>query len=366
MKRALAVLALLASVMTMAAPATTAHAADGEWRRVGLPFLWPSAGLGNISATGPSDVWVAGVQGAFCIPQIASWGCSLESDGNPVVRRWNGSAWEEFPLHGWSGNGPMETVAAAAPDDVWVSYSLSFIADPPRYLARFDGTGFIEVDPPEAGTGFEVAANAAGTWVMTHEGEAPLYRRAGDGWQPVAGTGLSRVMDMAARTSTDAWAVGQGGPDGRSAIAHWDGQIWQPVDFPYDGPALYDVLPVSATDVWAAETGTGRLVRWNGSTWSQVTLPDGVEGVHLAVDGSGTVWAGGAERVVVDGYHRRRPVLLSYAGGTWQRTPVSMPWGANTMSISDLTTVPGHGSIWLTANTSTGPVVLAKESTTRP
>ncbi len=165
---------------------------------------------------------------------------------------------------------------------------------------------------------------------------------------------------MRARTATDAWAVGRGTND-RAAVAHWDGQSWQPVDYPNDTHTLHRVLPVSATDVWVSVGGADYVTHWNGSTWSQVDLPSGVTSVDLVVDGSGTVWAGGQEWVTVDGYSKRRPVLLSYAGGIWQRTPVSMPWGADEMAVAELSTVPGTGALWLVANSSTGPVVLTKD-----
>ena len=373
MKRALTRLTLFATAATAIAAASTAvpaaaqvsspaaapvRAADGDWRQVGLPFLWPNAGLIDVSATGPSDVWVAGLQGSFCIPQIASWGCYAKSDGNPVVRRWNGSGWQEYPLPGWSGNGPMTAVGTAAPDDVWVSSQGYY--EQPKYLAHFDGSAFTRIQPPTPNTPFKVFAGAAGTWLSSGSGETALYRWTGGGWQFAEGTGLSYVVDLRARTATDAWAVGSRA-DGHAALAHWDGRSWQPVDYPSDTHTLHRVLPISANDVWVSVGGAAYVTHWNGSAWSQVDLPSGVTSVDLAADGSGTVWAGGQEYVTVDGYSKRRPVLLSYSGGTWQRTPVSMPWGADEMGIAELARVPGTGALWLVANSSTGPVVLTKD-----
>ncbi|XRQ11197.1 hypothetical protein ACN3XK_10005 [Actinomadura welshii] len=349
------------------APATAtanAKAAAAERRRVGLPFLWPNADLTGISAAGPSDVWVSGVQGAVCIPHIATWGCLWQSDGNPVVRRWDGAQWREYALPGWKGNAPMGRVAAAAPDDVWIS---AVGLDPQvRYLAHFDGTAFTKVEPPVAGARFGVFADASGTWLATSDGDAPLYRRTGDGWQPAQGTGMSFVSDVQARTATDAWAVGWIGPDRAPAVAHWDGESWQPVSYSRDDAALNTVLPVAADDVWATVQGADYVVRWNGSTWSQVDLPSGIERYDLAVDGSGTIWAADQETVVVDGYYRSRPLLLSYVGGTWQRTPVSMPWGADEMVFAGLATVPGTGAVWAAAKRLQRPARPNERLTARP
>lgn len=350
---------LAASTTAHAAPATPAQAAADEWRRVSLPFLWPSAGFRDISAAGPSDIWVAGVQGAICIPQIASWGCSWRNDGNPVARRWDGSAWREYPLPGYTGNGEMSMVATAAPNDVWVAANFPY---QPRYLAHFNGSAFTKVAPPVPDASVRVFAGRSGTWLATStpDNNTGLYRRVGNTWQSAPAGNIDYVMDVQARTATDAWAVGslRGAPTDRAAVAHWDGQSWQPVDYPRADGRLASVLPVSATDVWATVRYADYVVRWNGSAWSQVDLPPGVEDVDLTVDGSGTVWAGGHEDVVIDGDTRYRPVLMSYTGGAWQRVPVAMPWGASDMSINGLATVPGTGKIWVAANANTGPVAL--------
>ncbi|MGI8329262.1 hypothetical protein ACRYCC_04810 [Actinomadura scrupuli] len=359
MKRALAILALLCCIAPVAAPAASAQTAAGDWRRVGLPFLWPNAGLTDISAAGPSDVWITGVQGAICIPQIASWGCSWSSDGNPVARRWNGSAWKEYPLPGYSGNGQLSMVTAAAPDDVWVASDFPY---QPRYLAHFDGSAFTKIESPVPDAYVKVFAGQSGTWLTTSvlNGDTGLYRRVGGTWQATPAGDISYLMDVRARTATDAWAVGalRGSGFDRAAVAHWDGQAWQPVAYPRNDPRLTGVLPVTATDVWATVSGAGYVVRWNGSAWSQVDLPAGVTNVELVLDGSGTVWAGGQETVIVDGYPRRRPILMSYTGGAWQRVTLATPWGASEMAISGLTSVPGTGAIWLAANSTIGPVVL--------
>lgn len=349
-----------AAVNPIAAPATFTRAAAGQWGRVWLPFLWPTAVLTDIAAAGPSDVWITGVQGAVCVPEPASWGCLWKSDGNPVARRWNGSAWQEYTLPGYTGNGEMSMVTAAAPDDVWVAADFP---GQPQYLARFDGSAFTKIEPPLPNANVRVFAGKSGTWLTTWVGNSGpgLYRRVAGTWQ-AADTGIYNVQDIQARTATDAWAVGrsrEGGPP-KSPVAHWDGKSWQPVDYPRVNESLTSVLPVSATDVWATVgTSAGYVVRWNGSTWSQVDLPTDVRSVTLTVDGSGTVWAGGEERVTVDGYTRSRPVLMSYTGGAWHRVAVEMPWGSSDMGIRGLTSVPGTNTVWVAANSTTGPVVLS-------
>jgi hypothetical protein len=345
----------------MGTPTAAAQAAAGDWHQVGLPFLWPTAGLTDVSATDPSNVWITGVQGGICIPQIASWGCSWSSDGNPVARRWNGSSWQEYPLPGYSGNGQLSRVATAGPNDVWVAGS--DFPHQPRYLAHFDGSVFTKIEPPVSNAYFKVFAGKGGTWLTTSvdNRDTVLHRRIGDTWQATQVGNISYVTDVRARTATDVWAVGavRESDRERAAVARWDGQAWQAVDYPRNDGRLTQVLPVSATEVWATVgTISGYVVRWNGSEWSRIDLPTGVDDVELAVDGSGSIWAGGHELVQVDGNTRSRPVLISYTGGGWQRVSVAMPWGASGMSINGLASVPGTGALWAVANSSTGPVVL--------
>ena len=88
-----------------------------------------------------------------------------------------------------------------------------------------------------------------------------------------------------ARTSTDAWVVGQQfGPAGAAAPPpvsyHWNGSTWSPVPVPALGAAggLTAVSASSATDAWAVgfEVLAPRhrqavLEHWNGSAWSRDT-----------------------------------------------------------------------------------------------
>ncbi|MFI0349465.1 hypothetical protein [Actinomadura sp. 9N407] len=358
MKRLLAGTALLCSLA--AVTAMPAQATEPTWQQVGLPFLWPSAAIADVTALGQEDVWIAGVQGAFCVPQIGTWGCSFSSDGNPVARRWTGTAWQEYPLPGFTGNGPLTMVSATAPDDVWIAAPMVS----PQYLARFDGTAFTQVAPPPDTTYLRLSAGKAGTWLAAsrREGGQDLYRREGDAWVRTVPATLTNVTEVRARTATDAWAIGAEpyGIGTRGAIARWDGQAWQRIEHPGTKPFLDStVLPVSATEAWLVPNRNENVIwRWDGADWSRVDGPAGAQLLKLTVDGTGTVWAGGQETVNVDGSPRRRPVLMHHTGGQWQRVTLAMPWGANEMSVADLTTAPGTGSVWVAANTNIGPRVF--------
>ena len=104
---------------------------------------------------------------------------------------------------------------------------------------------------------------------------------------PIAGTG--GLDDVAAFSSTDAWAVGSRydpvDQEGHTLIEHHDGTSWTIVPSP-DGPAapqsLLDGVAVRASDdAWAVGSFTkaNNLVRtlvehWDGTGWSRVKSPN--------------------------------------------------------------------------------------------
>ena len=86
---------------------------------------------------------------------------------------------------------------------------------------------------------------------------------------------------------------------GAAAAGGWRVTYVSP-DTGYDDFGLYDVTATSANDAWAVGStmqgagGGGALVRWNGSTWNEVTVP-GSTGSFLSVGGSSptNVWVMG-------------------------------------------------------------------------
>ena len=98
------------------------------------------------------------------------------------------------------------------------------------------------------------------------------------------------INGIAARTDTDAWAVGSVGQQAYNVpslplIDHWNGTTWSqatPPSFPASSVHLGWVSSSSAVDAWAVGTinpvkhpsYSGPLtVHWNGSTWTNVPDP---------------------------------------------------------------------------------------------
>jgi hypothetical protein len=143
------------------------------------------------------------------------------------------------------------------------------------------------------------------------DGSALAMRSSAGGWHPIpvplprGESESAQLVDVAALTPQDAWAVGVNGP-GRIVILHWDGIAWRYVPQPLDvasGRGLLAVSAHSASDVWAVgRSSRGPVVttlveHWDGSAWSVVPSPSPSPYLNVLEDvvaiGPSDVWAVG-------------------------------------------------------------------------
>ena len=193
------------------------------------------------------------------------------------------------------------------------------------------------------------------------------------------GDAPTTLLGVSAVTSEEAWAVGgTGEPDAPTAVAiqRWDGTRWSAVDAPSPGGLLNELQDVDAAepnDVWAVgRTSSGfgddpLILHYDGSEWTQVELPNEIDGVlngvaaisptdvwavgsvgdpsvslerALVLHWDGTAWAdvevghaiGGGKAALVDiegvsptdlwavGYQHFRPLILRFDGQAWTRS----------------------------------------------
>ena len=135
---------------------------------------------------------------------------------------WDGRRWTPVPAPNVSG--PVASVSADAPDDVW-----AVSPDRSNLVFHWDGRSWDRVVTPNPD--------------VTNEG----------GHQ-VGGTSF---RDVAASSADDVWAVGGGQS---SVIEHWDGHRWTVVASPRLNlvNSMLDVVSADeADDAWAA--GSGQL-----------------------------------------------------------------------------------------------------------
>ncbi|MFJ8996074.1 hypothetical protein ACIRQH_37415 [Streptomyces sp. NPDC102279] len=134
--------------------------------------------------------------------------------------------------------------------------------------------------------------------------------------------GISSARLDAPSSGGDVWLFG-GSPDAgdRALVARWDGARWRAVPVPARFPRV--VLGVSmfgADDGWVVD-GTRTGWKWEGSSWSPVRLPANASDV-AGVSGS-DVWAVGTALPPKDVLADPGPAAMHWNGRAWH--PASIP-----------------------------------------
>lgn len=334
-KRGLLGAGLLGSLLLSSAG--TAQAA-ATWHEVRLPFLWPLAYVNDLAATAPDNVWMAGTQGWFCVP--APVGCYASSPGNAVVRRWNGSAWLEYPLNGVQGGTGGASQVEVSGSEVW-------IAGPQSQVRRFNGSAFEQVAIPGGADAVRLSVNPSGVWLgltTWSPTTTTQYRRTGSGWTATPPpAGVDTIDGVTARTSDEAWAHDQ------ESLLRWNGSTWStaaslpPVP---DGYLVADLKATGPGEVWASFVNyvngpnPARVFRYKSGEWTEKTPALASSSWSFGIDGRGALWA-----VPTGGTN----TMVEYDGSAWQERPV--PSG---VYFSDLTGVPGTGTLWAIARKDLG------------
>jgi hypothetical protein len=170
-------------------------------------------------------------------------------------------------------------------------------------------------------------------------GQAPpppvSYRWDGTGWSliPTPTLGVSSALrGVSASTATDAWAVGfslLGRRDYGTLIEHWNGAAWSVNSSLVETGGfaeLTGVADISPTDAWAAGVdGSGGLIEnWDGKTWSSVTLPDPNftpgTGQSIAASSPSDVWVVGSTVNPTTGASTGE--ALHFTGAGWSVVPM--------------------------------------------
>ena len=146
----------------------------------------------------------------------------------------------------------------------------------------------------------------------------------------LAGTGAGANAGSASAATPQPWRITYMSPDTG-----------------YDDFGLYDATATGASDAWAVGSrqqgagGSGALLRWNGSAWTEVTIP-GSTGSLLRVDGASrnNVWVTG---VTGNGAQRQ----WHWDGTSWTSTSISG------FQVADVA-VTGPTNAWTVGNVSEG------------
>jgi len=170
--------------------------------------------------------------------------------------------------------------------------------------------------------------------------EHPLIERwtGGGNWAvvPTPAPANATIMDLnaiAADSAADAWAAGEY-IDDSTAVTHglllrWDGHTWAQVTLPAGTGGLAAVTAISPSDVWVA--GGPLLLHYDGTSWTRWPLPaispDGfpqtVHLVSMAATSASDVWAVGRLGNVPG--NGEIPLTLHWDGTAWSQVPAPSP-----------------------------------------
>jgi hypothetical protein len=151
---------------------------DGRaWQQVKLPAGIPDAVLSAVTATGPHDVWAAGV--------IA------DGTDQPVLLHYDGRTWTRATVPGTGLYGEFNSVVAAGPNDVWAA-GRTLLTEEDRghpLVAHYDGHSWKTIPAPGSGTIFAATPSPGGVTVVGSDkttDQSYGEQLDGTGWHPLS------------------------------------------------------------------------------------------------------------------------------------------------------------------------------------
>ncbi|MGH3157280.1 MAG: hypothetical protein ACRDNF_11985 [Streptosporangiaceae bacterium] len=312
-----------------------------SWAQVVFPEYGTGTVLDGVTALSASDVWAVGDYGT-----------------SSLIEHWNGTSWAKVPSPSpGSGYGTfLEAVSATSASDAWAVgqyFAPGQILKGLSLILHWNGTSWTRVASPNPGDPETKDLDLAGltslspsdAWVAGSYGTSAGQARTlvlhwnGTKWTRVAspdpGTSENYLDGLSVVSASDIWAAGSYFPSGQPAqtlALHWDGTSWAQVATPDPGSGgsfLRGVAASSSSAAWAAGTysvnqGAGErnlLLRWNGTSWSRVAVPDPGAALDqltgVAAAGPADAWAVGWS--VNSPTSLDKTVLLHWNGTSWGR-----------------------------------------------
>lgn len=327
-------------------------------RSAALPSHWDgdvveatldqSGDLDGLWGSGPNDVWAVGSDNSDTF-----------SDRG-LILHWDGLSWKRTPSPGASH---LYDVWGSRADDVWaVGESGELIHWNGRAWSAPAGPPLVDLFHVWSSSPDDVCA-----FGFDRRGLAAL-RWDGRAWTAVQVLSYAAIGANAAGNSApyaawgsapdDIWvgavnyeAIGDtGNSSARTFFVHWDGRAWALVDQLPGG--IVDSFQVASMwgsgpkDVWAVGTswpvGTGVALRWDGSSWTQVSIPTPFTSPfrHVWSSGPNDVWIG------ADG------ALLHWNGTSWSDTLMNLAGGSFVIGGT------GPGDVWVATEVADGATRL--------
>jgi hypothetical protein len=345
--KTLRVLALAAGlVLLLGTPAS----AQATWTQVSSPNRPGSNELQGAAGADTSHVWAVG--------RVVNAGVN-PATYRSLILRWDGNAWTPAPHPRFARNHALRGVAAPGANDAWAVGTRQVASGGLVTLVEhWDGTNWSTVASPNPNpgglnelAGVAAVPSAPGTIWAVGSYSRPnanfgtlklILRRTGGSWQALPSptfTPEDHLEAVDATGPTDAWAVGWGStsPFGGTAVGialRWNGSSWTSVPIPQPSPImLFGVAALAPNDVWAVgHTYLGGphwiplVLHWNGTTWSRATIPAFPSGGQLrdvvALSPS-NVYAVGLDG---EGFNART-LVLHWNGVAWTKQATPSPPG---------------------------------------
>ncbi|MDX2550447.1 MULTISPECIES: hypothetical protein [Streptomyces] len=231
--------------------------------------------------------------------------------------------WSALPVPAAAPPVTVTDLAARGPGEAWATGHETAADGLRPVLYRWNGTTWSR-DTTFPGAGEpgglgKVQFVGQEVWIFRQSaGEAEILRRSAGGWTvlPVPRT-LWTYQDFTAVPGA-AWVVGE--DDTGLKILRYDGSGWTEQSAPDGVLYLMGITARTATDAWAwADTSTGAaILRWDGTAWrdADVPLPPDSNVHSVLPEPSGRVTIGGSQ--YTDGV--ARTYLMTWNRHTWRTT----------------------------------------------
>lgn len=323
------------------------HYDGAAWSEVVVPQSGPSDYFASVWGRSASDVYVGG-RDAIRHYDGASWTVSLSfpgvvfhqirgTHGGGVIavgEQWSTHSWilmhfDGTAWHPWTAPVSNPRIVGTTGDDVYFlgNYQANAANGYLGKLARYSAAGWSEL--PESpvyrvwGPSFDDCFGLS---------EGAIHHFDGTAWRPVETLRFSIAWGSSAR---DVYGVG------KDSIVHYDGTGWTTLPTP---PAtdLQDLWGSSGSDLFAVggKLGFGTVLHYDGTAWSRMPVPDG--STLRAVWGAApdAVFAAGQllNETCFEGFgcYMGRGLLLRYDGSAWSEMPLPDVGGRRIQQIWDV------------------------------
>jgi hypothetical protein len=300
-----------------------AHWNGTAWKQVPSPNRPAPDVLFGVAATSPSNAWAAGLYTTNASP-----------GGEPLIERWNGTAWQVAATPSFSGlTNILYGVAATSATNAWaVGYYDTSSSNSQSLILHWNGTTWKQVPSPNPSALYTVlygvaAISATNAWAVGTADFRPLILHwNGIKWRQMpspAPPAFDTLNGVAAASATSAWAVGSDSVRGTLSF-HWNGTTWTQTPGPSASLDLFSgVAATSATNAWAvgaADTST-LIAHWNGTIWAQVPSPNPTqEKFHtlngVAATSATDAWAVGYNSTLNGG--NQKTLIVHWNGTSWK------------------------------------------------